>query len=111
MYSSKFTPDALQDAKNLPKNVRNALRKEFEKKIHADPVVCSEPLSGPLKDYRSFHYGDYGVVYRVFEDLCIVAVVGIGKKDKRHQTELYNRLETLVRAGKVAEAVLRSMTP
>jgi hypothetical protein len=44
----------------------------------------------------------------------VVAVVTIGKKDKRHQTDLYKRLEALAKAGKLAKAVLetyRSITP
>jgi mRNA-degrading endonuclease RelE of RelBE toxin-antitoxin system len=111
LYSSKFTTDALNDLKKLPKNVKNSLKKEFEKKIHVDPVGCSEPLTDPLEKYRSFHFGDYRVVYRVFENLRAVSVVGIGKKSKSHQTDLYEKLEKLARAGKLAESLLRSLAP
>ena len=98
MYRSKFTDDALRDVKSLPKNVRNALKKEFQKKIHVDPVGCSEPLTSDLEAFRSFHHGDYRVVYRVFEKL------GAG-----HQSGIYKRLEALAEKGKLAEAVLRSL--
>ena len=108
MYTSKFTDEALENLRGLPKNVRNALKKEFEKKIHINPVGCSEPLTGVLERYRSFHYRDYRVVYRVFEEAKTVAVVGIGRKDKSHQTNLYKRLERLVKAGRLAEAVLET---
>jgi mRNA-degrading endonuclease RelE of RelBE toxin-antitoxin system len=108
LYRSVFTDDALNDVKRLPKNVRNALKKEFEKKIHVDPLSCSEELSGILGHYRSFHYGDYRVVYRVFEDMRIVSVVGIGKKNKDHQTDLYKRLEDLANRGRLADAVLET---
>lgn len=108
MYCSKFTDDALADIKKLPKNIRNALKKEFEKKIHVNPLGCSEPLAGILEHYRSFHYGDYRVVYRVFEDLRAVSVVGLGKKDKSHRTDLYRRLEDLAKKGRLAEAVLKT---
>ncbi len=108
MYCSKFTDEALADIKKLPKNVRNALKKEFEKKIHVDPVSCSEPLVGLLENYRSFHYGDYRVVYRVFEDIRAVSVVGAGKKDKSHQTDLYKKLEGLAKKGRLAEALLET---
>jgi addiction module RelE/StbE family toxin len=108
LYRSVFTDDALNDVKRLPKNVRNALKKDFEKKIHVDPNNCSEQLSGILGHYRSFHYGDYRVVYRVFEDMRIVSVVGLGKKDKDHQTDLYKRLEDLANRGRLADAVLET---
>jgi len=46
------------------------------------------------------------VVYQVFEDLKIVAVVGIGRKDRHHHGEIYKRLELLARSGQLAAAVL-----
>ncbi|MFZ0635803.1 MAG: type II toxin-antitoxin system RelE/ParE family toxin [Candidatus Acidiferrales bacterium] len=108
MYCSKFIDEALEDIKKLPKNVRNALKKEFEKKVHVNPVECSEPLFGMLESYRSFHYRDYRVVYRVFEDIRAVSVIGVGKKDKTHRTDLYNRLEDLAKKGRLAEAILET---
>ena len=106
MYTSKFIDEALVDIKELPKNVRNALRDEFKNKIHVDPVGCSEPLEGPLANYRSFHYGDYRVIYRVFEDIKAISVVGVGKKDQDHHAEIYRQLEVLAANGKLAQAVL-----
>jgi len=108
LYRSVFTDDALKDVKKLPKNVRNALKKGFEKKIHVGPFSCSEQLSGILGHYRSFHYGNYRVVYRVFEDIRVVSVVGPGNKNKDHQTDLYKRLEDLAKRGRLADAVLET---
>lgn len=106
MYSSKFTTQALEDLKDLPKNVRNSLKREFTRKIHLRPIECSEALSAPLEKFRSFHYRDYRVVYQVLEDLKIVAVVGIGRKDRHHHGEMYKRLEDLARSGELAAAIL-----
>jgi mRNA-degrading endonuclease RelE of RelBE toxin-antitoxin system len=108
VYCSKFIDEALEDIKKLPKNVRNALKKEFKKKVHVNPIECSEPLFGMLEPYRSFHYGDYRVVYRVFEDIRAVSVIGVGKKDKAHQTDLYYRLQDLAKKGRLAEAILET---
>lgn len=108
MYHSGFTSEALDNIKKLPKNVRNALKKEFEKTLHVDPIGCSVPLSEPLEDYRSFHYEDYRVVFRVFEDTQVIAVVGVGEKDAHHHAEIYKQLENLARSGKLAEAVLET---
>jgi len=108
VYCSKFTPEALQDVKNLPKNMRNALKREFEKKLHVDPFSCSVPLSGDLKQYRSFHYGEYRVVFQVFEDIKAITVVGIGEKDAHHHAEVYKQLENLARSGKLAATVLET---
>ncbi len=105
MYRSKFTDEALENIRELPKNIRNSMKREFQKKIHVNPATCSEPLTGVLEGFRSFHIGEYRIVYRVFDDILTVSVVGVGKKDKGHQTELYKRLEDLARRGKLAEAV------
>ena len=108
MYSSKFTSDALADLKRLPKNVRAALKREFEKKLHVNPVTCSEPLTADPKQFRSFHFGDYRVVFQVFEDLKAISVVGVGQKDAGHHAEIYQQLEKLARNGKLAEKVLET---
>jgi mRNA-degrading endonuclease RelE of RelBE toxin-antitoxin system len=109
LFRSYFTAGALRDIKALPKNVRNSLKKEFKNKIHVDPVGCSEPLTGLLQDFRSFHHREYRVVYRVFGELGAVSVVGIGKKDAAHQSEIYKKLEALAEKGRLAEAVLRAL--
>jgi mRNA-degrading endonuclease RelE of RelBE toxin-antitoxin system len=108
LYTSKFTDEALADVRKLPKNVRNALRGEFKDKIHVDPVGCSEPLEGLLSEYRSFHFGKYRVIYRIFEDIKAVSVVGVGKKDQDHYAEIYRQLEALAADGKLAQAVLET---
>jgi mRNA-degrading endonuclease RelE of RelBE toxin-antitoxin system len=108
LYRSRSTSQAFEDFKRLPKNVRNSLKREFTQKIHIHPIECSEALSGPLEAFRSFHYRDYRVVYQVFEDLKIVAVVGVGKKDRHHHGEIYRRLEDLASRGKLAAAVLNT---
>ena len=109
MYVSKFTDDAVRDIRALPKNVRNALKREFEKKIHRNPVACSEPLTGPLAAFRSFHFRNYRVIYRVYEELKTIAVVAVGKKDKAHHAEIYKKLEQLAKSGKLADEFLRAI--
>ena len=85
LFTSKFIDEALADIKKLPKNVRNALRDEFEDKIHIDPVGCSErsrskacwPITAAsiMETTR--------VIYRVFEDIKAVSVVGVGEEGPR----------------------------
>ena len=105
MFVLKFT--GLADVKALPKNVKNALKKELIKKVSKDPNGCSEKLSGPLNEFRSFHFGKHRVVYRVFEDLGAVAIVGIGAHSA--SADIYRRLEALVGTGRVAESLLVSL--
>jgi len=109
LYISKYTPYGLKCIRELPKNVRNTLKKEFETTIHKDPIGCSEELTGPLADFRSYHFLNYRVVYRIFEDLNAIAVVGVGEKDANHQAEIYKKLETLAKTGELADTVLRTI--
>ena len=114
MYGSKFTGEALDTIKKLPKNIRNALKGEFESKLHVDPIGCSVPLSQPLEELRSFHVDEYRVVFKVFEDMKTIAVVGVGKKDAHHHAEIYQQLENLAQSGKLAATLLetyRSLIP
>jgi len=73
-----------------------------------DSVAIQEAPGAIVGHYRSFHYGDYRVDYRVFEDTRAVSVVGLGKKNKDHRTDLYKRLEDLAKRGRLADAVLET---
>jgi mRNA-degrading endonuclease RelE of RelBE toxin-antitoxin system len=109
LYFSRFTRDAIENIRALPENARNRLKREFQKKILQSPIACSEPLVGPLVAFRSFHFLNYRVIYRVYEDLEMIAVGGVGKKNKGHFAEIYNRLERLARSGKLADEFLRAI--
>ena len=109
MFVLKFTDFGLADVKALPKNVRNALKKELLKKVSKDPTGCSEGLSGPLRDFRSFHFGSHRVVYRVFEDFKAVTIVGIGAHSPKAKADIYRKLEALAETGRVAESILVSL--
>ena len=109
MYTAKFTPEAVEDVRNLPKHVRNVLKKEFEKTILKDPVGCSDALTEPLAGFRSFHFRDYRVVYRIYQDLNAIAVVGVGGKSSYRHSDVYKKLEKLASTGKLADTVLKNL--
>lgn len=109
MYISKFTDTACEQIKRLPKNVRNSLKRDFKKTILRDPLGCSEGLSGVLADFRSYHFSEYRVIYRVFEDLRAIAVVGVSKKNTHHHSDIYKHLEALAKSGEIADSVLKTM--
>ena len=109
MYVAKFTPQAVADIRSLSKNTRTSLKKEFEKTILKDPAGCSEDLTEPLAGFRSFHFREYRIVYRIYEDLNTIAVVGVGKKTNDLGSDVYKRLESLVSSGKMADTVLRTL--
>ena len=48
-------------------------------------------------------------VYRVFEDLKTVAIVGVGLRSAQSTGNVYRKLEALARTGKLAQGVLFSL--
>ena len=109
MYIAQFTPEAVEDIRKLPKNVRNALKKAFEETLLKDPVGCSAELTEPLAGFRSFHFRNYRVIYRVYEDLSAIAIVGIGEKSSNPHSDVYKKLENLATTGKLADTVLKTL--
>jgi mRNA-degrading endonuclease RelE of RelBE toxin-antitoxin system len=106
MYTIKFTEDGLRDVKGLPRNVKNTLKEELTEKLMTNPQGYGEPLHHSLEGWYSFHYLEYRVVYKIFEDLLAVGIAGIGKHDKDAEIDIYRRLEGAAKAGKLAESVL-----
>jgi len=109
MYQIQFTDDALQDVRALAKNVRNSLSKELRNKLAKDPEGCSEKLREPLTGWRSFHSGRYRVVFRLYKDIKVIAIAGIGTHSSQATQDIYRKLELLARRGRLAEDVLATL--
>jgi addiction module RelE/StbE family toxin len=109
VYAAKFTSYAKDDIKNLPRNVRNRLREQLEKVVCVNPADCSVELTGPLAGFRSYHFEEYRVIYKIFEHSKEIVILGIGKKNADHYTEIYKNLEGLAKAGKLADTVLSNI--
>jgi mRNA-degrading endonuclease RelE of RelBE toxin-antitoxin system len=110
VYVLKFTSNAVADIKTLiSKHLENPLRKQLLKKVAVDPRGCSHELHEDLAGYRSFPWQDYRVVYKIFDDLKAVAVVGAGLRSPRSAENIYRKLERLARTGELAQGVLFSL--
>ena len=109
MYVIKFTQAGLTDVKRVPKNIKNRLKKVLVKTLAADPLSCSTELSPPLGGFRSFHWRQYRIVFRVFEDLNSVVIVAVGERSPQSAANIYRKLEMLASAGKLAESVLNTL--
>ena len=110
MYVLKFTSDAVADIKVIiPKNLRGPLKKELLSKVAKDPIGCSHELVGVLKNFRSFTWQAYRVVYQVFDDLRAIAIVGVGMRSPQSAQNIYRKLEALAQTGQLAQGVLFSL--
>jgi mRNA-degrading endonuclease RelE of RelBE toxin-antitoxin system len=110
VYVLKFTGDAVADIKTIiPKHLKGPLRKQLLAKVAIDPVACSHELHQELEGYRSFTWQDYRIVYKTFDDLRAVAIVGVGLRSAQSAENIYRRLERLARTGELAQGVLFSL--
>jgi mRNA-degrading endonuclease RelE of RelBE toxin-antitoxin system len=110
MYVLKFTSDAVADIKTvIPKHLKGPLQKELLEKVAIDPVGCSHELHQDLSGYRSFTWQQYRVVYKIYDDLLAVAVVGVGLRSPQSAENIYRKLEVLARTGELAQGVLFSL--
>jgi len=109
VYQIQFTDGGLRDAKALPKNIRNHLARSLRDKLARDPEGCSEQLRQPLDGWRSFHSGKYRIIFRLYKDLKVIAVAGIGKHSPLATQDIYRKLEMLARSGRLAEEILATL--
>ena len=109
MYTPKFTPAAIANIKALPKNVKNGLKAAIADSLCRDPEGSSGALRDSLSEFRSFHWHDYRVVFKIDGDLKALAIVGIGKKTRDPGKSFYRHLEIAAENGELAEKVLRTL--
>ncbi len=99
----------MKDAKDLPKNVRNSIAKALKNKLVVDPLLCSEELREPLAGWLSFHCGKYRVIFKLYEQLKLIAVAGIGQHSSQPTRDIYRKLELLAKRGRLAEDILAAL--
>jgi len=106
VYVLKFTGNAVADIKSLiPKHLKGPLRNALLEKVAIDPLGCSHELH----EDRSFRWQDYRIVFKVFDDLKAIAVVGVGLRSPQSAENIYRKLEVLARTGELAQGVLFSL--
>ena len=94
MYRLKFTNGALAEWKALDGSVKEPLRKLLKKRL-LNPHVPGAALQGPLRGYYKIKLRQQGyrLVYTVQEQVLVVLVVTINKRD--HQ-RVYQHLLKLI---------------
>lgn len=102
MYTLRFHESAEKEWLRLDKGIRDRLLKVLERRL-AEPRILSAQLSGDLEglyNIKAYKSG-YRLVYEVFDDVLIVLVIAVGK---REDFEVYKNAEKRFnRVGKVRE--------
>jgi len=93
VFAICFTDEAARDVRALPRGTRNSLRKALVKGLASDPVGRSTELRPPLEQFRSFHWRQYRVVFKLYPEAHVVAVVGLGERAAQSRWNVYRRLD------------------
>jgi len=84
-YHLYYHPDVKkEDFPDIPKNIKERIRKAIEQRLLIEPVKYGEPLKRGLQGYRKLRVGDYRVVYRVDKERIVVLKIG-------HRKEVYDK--------------------
>ena len=83
IYSVSYLEEVVKnDIKQLPKTVKNMVKKAIEQKLLLDPIGFGKPLRYSLKGHRRLRVGDYRVVYRMNESEILVVAI-------KHRKDVY----------------------
>jgi len=73
-----------EDIPELPKTIRQLVKKAIETRLTVDPVGLGKPLRYSFVGHRRIRVGDYRIVYRVDVKAQLVTIVLI-----KHRKDVY----------------------
>lgn len=73
-----------EDIPELPKTIRDRIKRAIETRLTADPVSLGKPLRYSFLGHRRIRVGDYRIIYRVNPKAMLVTIVYI-----KHRRDVY----------------------
>jgi len=81
-YNLKFLPTALKEWRKLDKSIQLQLKKKLAARLQ-NPHVSASKLRGFDSVYKiKLRASGYRLVYEVDDDIIVVFVIAVGKRDK-----------------------------
>lgn len=81
-YELEFSEKAWKEWKKLGDNLKAQFKKKLQERLN-NPHVPADRLSGPLNAYKiKLRSAGYRMVYRVKDDVLIVTVISVGKRER-----------------------------
>jgi mRNA interferase RelE/StbE len=77
MYNIDIDKKALKELKLFPKADQEKILKKIDSLKDNPRPMGYEPLHGKLADYYRIRFGDYRIVYEIFNDKLFIVVVKI----------------------------------
>jgi mRNA interferase RelE/StbE len=87
-YTVKFREDAKKEWQKLDKAIQQQFAKKLKKCCENNPHIPSAKLRGMKDCYKiKLRSSGFRLVYQVMDDVLIIAVVAVGKRER---SDVYN---------------------
>lgn len=73
--------------------------RDLIKSLEFEPQKKGEPLSGRLKGLYSLHYSRFRIIYGIYNQELVVAVVGAGWHEHDSRRDIYKLIERALDSG------------
>ncbi len=92
MYRIRFTDEAAKDWRKLDNSIKAELMKNLQSRLE-NPAIESARLKGALGDCYKVKapVTGYRLVYRIVEDVLVILVLAVGKRQDSKAYELATR--------------------
>jgi mRNA interferase RelE/StbE len=84
MYKVLWDKRAVSDLKGIDKKKATELVKKLEKHLKINPLELGKKLTGQFKGFLRYRYGDYRVIYQVYNKDVTVVIIKVG-----HRSDIY----------------------
>lgn len=88
MFELRFHPAVKKDLKKIKKSVVKEIKERHFTKLRDDPFAA-ENLWHIFKGLKSYHFKsentEYRIIYEIYEDINVVAVLLIGKREQLYE--------------------------
>jgi len=108
-YTILFTSAAKNEVGSLDGSIKNRLKAVLTKKLARDPEGYGTPLRSVLAGFWKHEFASHRIIYRIYPDESVIVVCAVGKRQSEHASDVYQQLEPMVKAGKIAEQIIAAM--
>jgi mRNA interferase RelE/StbE len=84
-FEIKYVETAKIDRPKLPKEIKEQIKRDIEKKLTTAPEIFGKPLRKSLVGYRRLRVGDYRIIFRIEKNIVKIFKIG-------HRSTIYKNL-------------------
>ena len=86
MYEIEYDSAVKDSMKKFPKHDLKAIFKKIDALRNEPRPSGVEPLQGSMKGYLRIRYGNYRIIYSVFDSKLIIYIVKVAKRGEVYRT-------------------------